>query len=182
MQEQWYVLHTYSGHENKVKKYIQNLMKDPDFEGRIKETIVPIEKVVRMKNGKKFIAKKKFLPSYVMVKLQMAKDIKQAILDTPGVTNFVGSGDTPQPLAESEVRRILEQIDESKVKEASSIPLKPGDVVKVIDGPFSDFNGTVKELNSERNKVKVMVSIFGRSTPVELDVLQVEKERVTQKE
>ena len=174
MEKRWYVEHTYSGHENKVKQYIESAIQNADVGDRITRVLVPTEEVVEMRNGKKTTQVRKFLPSYILVEMEMAKDTWYLVTSTPGVTNFVGTGRKPQPLRESEVDRILGQIDRAKTSEVIEIPFQAGDRVKVVDGPFSDFTGTVEEINPEKSKVKVMVSIFGRPTPVELDVLQVE--------
>lgn len=174
MAKRWYVVHTYSGHENKVKKYLESIIASAGMGDRISNVVVPTEEVVEMKDGKKTTQIKKFLPSYVLVEMEMTKDTWYLVTSTPGVTNFVGTGKKPQPLRESEVAHILGQIDRGKSSETVVIPFQIGDKVKVIDGPFSDFTGVVDDINPEKSKVKVMVSIFGRSTPVELDVLQVE--------
>ena len=174
MAKRWYVLHTYSGHENKVKKYLDNAISNAGMEDRISRVVIPTEEVVEMKNGKKTTQVKKFLPSYVLVEMEMAKDTWHLVTSTPGVTSFVGTGKKPQPLRESEVTHILGQIDRGSSTETVEVPFQLGDKVKVIDGPFSDFTGVVDEISPEKSKIKVMVGIFGRSTPVELDVLQVE--------
>lgn len=174
MEKRWYVVHTYSGHENKVKQYIESAIQNAGVSDRITRVLIPTEEVVEMRNGKKTTQVRKFLPSYILVEMEMAKDTWHLVTSTPGVTNFVGTGRKPQPLRESEVDRILGQIDRAKTSEVIEIPFQAGDRVKVVDGPFSDFTGTVEEINPEKSKVKVMVSIFGRPTPVELDVLQVE--------
>jgi len=128
-----------------------------------------------MKDGRKMVSKRKFLPSYVLVEMEMTKETWHLVMTAPGVTSFVGTGKKPQPLQDDEVEHILGQIEGTKVQKSASIPFNIGDTVKVIDGPFSDFTGFIDEVEPERGKVKVMVSIFGRPTPVELDVLQVEK-------
>jgi len=175
MSKRWYVVHTYSGHENKVKNYLENVIRSSGLEDKFGRIVVPIEDVVEMKDGRKTVSKRKFLPSYVLVEMEMTKDTWHLVMTAPGVTSFVGAGRKPQPLQEGEVRHILGQIEGSKAREGASVPFSVGDTVKVIDGPFSDFTGFVDEVEPERGKVKVMVSIFGRPTPVELDVLQVEK-------
>jgi len=169
----WYVVHTYSGHEKKVKRYLMSAIANQGLEEKIAQVVVPVEEVVEMKGGKKTITDRKFLPSYVLIQMELNRETIQLITSTPGITSFVSSGATPQPLKESEVQQILGQMDHGKTKKAAEIPFRVGDAVKVIDGPFSDFSGVVDEVNVERGKLKVMVSIFGRSTPVELDFLQV---------
>ncbi|MCY4352549.1 MAG: transcription termination/antitermination protein NusG [Gemmatimonadetes bacterium] len=171
----WYVVHTYSGHENKVKSYIEAAKENIDVGDKIGRVIVPTEEVVEMKDGRKTTSLKKFLPSYLLVELDMDKESLYFVTSVPGVTSFVGPGRRPQPLREEEVNRILGQIERSPVEETSDVPYQVGDRVKVIDGPFSDFIGLVDDINPEKSKIKVMVSIFGRNTPVELDVLQVEE-------
>ncbi len=171
----WYVVHTYSGHENKVKSYIEAAKENIDVGDKIGRVIVPTEEVVEMKDGRKTTSLKKFLPSYLLVELDMDKESLYFVTSVPGVTSFVGPGRKPQPLREEEVNRILGQIERRPVEETSDVPYQVGDRVKVIDGPFSDFIGLVDDINPEKSKIKVMVSIFGRNTPVELDVLQVEE-------
>ncbi|MCE2431541.1 MAG: transcription termination/antitermination factor NusG [Candidatus Latescibacteria bacterium] len=171
----WYVVHTYSGHENKVKSYIEAAKENIDVGDKIGRVIVPTEEVVEMKDGRKTTSLKKFLPSYLLVELDMDKESLYFVTSVPGVTSFVGPGRRPQPLREEEVNRILGQIERRPVEETSDVPYQVGDRVKVIDGPFSDFIGLVDDINPEKSKIKVMVSIFGRNTPVELDVLQVEE-------
>ena len=171
----WYVVHTYSGHENKVKSYIEAAKENVDVGDKIGRVIVPTKEVVEMKDGRKTTSLKKFLPSYLLVELDMDKESLYFVTSVPGVTSFVGPGRRPQPLREEEVNRILGQIERRPVEETSDVPYQVGDRVKVIDGPFSDFIGLVDDINPEKSKIKVMVSIFGRNTPVELDVLQVEE-------
>jgi len=174
MAMKWYVVHTYSGHENKVCSYIENAKVGTEIADRIGRVVVPTEEVVEMKDGRKTTSLRKFLPSYVLVEMDMDKETLHFVTNVPGVTSFVGPGRRPQPLREDEVQRILGQIDRSQTEEVAEIPYAVGDRVKVTDGPFSDFVGLVDDINPEKSKIKVMVSIFGRNTPVELDVLQVE--------
>jgi len=171
----WYAIHTYSGHENKVKNYIEGSREAEGYEERISRVVVPTEEVVEMRDGKKSVSQKKFLPSYVLVEMDMDKETLHFVTSVPGVTSFVGPGKRPQPLREDEVQRILGQIDRKQEAEVADIPYQIGDRVKVVDGPFSDFIGLVDDVNPEKSKIKVMVNIFGRNTPVELDVLQVEE-------
>ncbi len=173
MEKKWYVVHTYSGHEKKVKRYLESAITNQGLEEKISQVIVPIEEVVEMRGGKKTITDRKFLPSYVLIEMELTRETVQLVTSTPGITSFVSSGTTPQPLKETEVQQILNQMDQGKAKKAAAVPFRVGDAVKVVDGPFSDFSGVVDEVNPERGKLKVMVSIFGRSTPVELDFLQV---------
>ena len=171
----WYVVHTYSGHENKVKSYIENAKQNSHVGDKISQVVVPQEEVVEMRDGRKTTSMKKFLPSYLLVEMDMDKESLHFVTNVPGVTSFVGPGRKPQPLRTDEVQRILGQIERRIVEESEGIPYQVGDRVKVIDGPFSDFIGLVDGVNPEKSKIKVMVSIFGRNTPVELDVLQVEE-------
>ena len=174
MAEQWYALHTYSGHENKVKTYLETLIQQGAAEGAIAKVVVPTEEVVEMRGGKKTISKRRFLPSYVLVEMEMSKGAWHLVTNVPGVTNFVGPARKPQPLTQEEVDHILGHADRRKAQEVEEIPYVAGDQVKVVDGAFKDFIGTVQEVIPEKRRLKIVVSIFGRGTPVELDVLQVE--------
>ncbi len=171
---EWYAVHTYSGHEHKAKKYLESAVINADLEEKFGQILVPTEEVTEMKHGRRATSTKKFLPSYILVQVDLTKQTLDLVVSTPGITNFVGSAGKPRPLKEKEVERIVGQIDKSRTEEVTEVPFQAGDPVKVNDGPFQDFSGTVSEVNMERRKVKVMVSIFGRPTPVELDFLQVE--------
>jgi transcriptional antiterminator NusG len=170
----WYVVHTYAGHEQKAKKYLESAIENAGLTEKFGQILVPTEQVTEMRQGKRSTTTKKFLPSYILVEMDLDKVTQNLVISTSGITNFVGAGGRPTPLKEDEVRRIAGQIDSSREEEASDVPFQAGDPVKVNDGPFADFSGTVSEVNLERRKLKVMVSIFGRPTPVELDFLQVE--------
>ncbi len=170
----WYVAHTYSGHEQKAKRYLESAIVNAGLQDKFGQILVPTEEVTEMRQGKRSTSTKKFLPSYILVEMELDKETQNLVVSTPGVTNFVGGGGKPVPLREEEVKRIVGQIDRSRTEESQDIPFQAGDPVKVTDGPFMDFSGTVSEVNLERRKVKVMVSIFGRPTPVELDFLQVD--------
>ena len=170
----WYALHTYSGHENKVKTYLETLIQQGVADGAIVKVVVPTEEVVEMRGGKKTVSKRRFLPSYVLVEMDMTKDAWHVVTNVPGVTNFVGPARKPAPLTQEEVDHILGHADRRKSQEVEDIPYIVGDQVKVNDGAFKDFIGTVQEVIPEKRRLKIMVSIFGRGTPVELDVLQVE--------
>lgn len=174
MTKYWYVLHVLSGHENKVKNYIEAEAPQSELIDQIGRVVVPTEENIEMKDGKKKTITRKFLPSYVLIEADLNKDTQYFLNNVPSVTSFVGPGRRPERLKNSEVERILGQIDASKSREVPEMKFNLGDKVKVIDGPFSDFTGTVEELNPLKSKVKVTVSIFGRPTPVELDVLQIE--------
>ncbi len=170
----WYVAHTYSGHEQKAKRYLESAVANAGLEAKFGQILIPTEQVVEMKQGKRATSTKKFLPSYILIEMDLDKETQNLVINTPGITSFVGSGGKPAPLKEDEVMRIVGQIDRSRTEEVVDVPFQAGDPVKVKDGPFMDFSGTVSEVNLERRKVKVMVSIFGRPTPVELDYLQIE--------
>ena len=179
MAKRWYAVHTYSGHEQKAKRYLESAIENAGLQDKFGEVLVPTEEVTEMKQGKRSTTTKKFLPSYILVQLELTKQTQELVVNTPGITNFVGGAGKPSALKESEVEKIVGQIDRSRTEESDDFPFQAGDPVKVNDGPFADFSGSVSEVNMERRKVKVMVSIFGRPTPVELDFLQVE--RVTAK-
>ena len=174
----WYAIRSYSGHENKVKAYIENEVKLADPKLRMNEhiasVIVPSEKVYEMRDGKKRTKTRNFFPGYVLIQCMMDKDTKHLILNTPSVISFVGPKNMPVPLREDEVRKILGRMEEKKDLETPEVRFRAGDPVRVIDGPFNTFSGFVQEVNQEKMKLKVMVSIFGRKTPVELDFSQVE--------
>jgi len=170
----WYVVHTYSGHEQKAKRYLESAVETAGLQDKFGQILIPTEQVTEMKQGKRSTSTKKFLPSYILVEMEMDQTTQNLVVSTPSITNFVGAGGKPNPLKQSEVDRILGQVDSSREAEVTDVPFQAGDSVKVIDGPFSDFSGFVSEVNLERKKVKVMVSIFGRPTPVELDFLQIE--------
>jgi transcriptional antiterminator NusG len=176
----WYVIHTYSGYEKKVKKNLEHRIESMGMKDRIYQVVVPVENEIEIKNGQRQPVERKMFPGYVLVHMIELKEgddsSNQAwfvVRNTPGVTSFVGSGTRPIPLMEREVNSILKQT------EAEAPKMKPtftrGQNVRIIDGPFAEFIGVVDEVSAERNKVKVLVSFFGRETPVELDFLQVEK-------
>ena len=169
----WYVIHTYSGYENKVKTNLEHRITSMDMGDKIYQVLVPTEEEIEIKNGKRHPVERKVFPGYVLVEMIMGDDSWYVVRNTPGVTSFVGSGNKPTPLTDGEVRAILRQIklDAPKYK----VAFTKGEAVRVTDGPFTDLHGVVDEVNPERNKVKVLVSIFGRETPVELDFLQIEK-------
>ena len=173
----WYAIHVLSGHERKVKAYIENESKALGLTERIKSVLIPAEEVTEMREGKKRTRSKTFFPGYMLVEMTLDKETQYLVTNTPGVTNFVGPKNVPQSLRQEEVDRIIGRVQESREREVISVPFRVGDPIRVIDGPFSDFTGFIEELNEEKKKVKVMVSIFGRSTPVELDFLQVELEK-----
>ncbi len=169
----WFVIHTYSGHEDRVKKNLEQRMKLMDSGDDISQVIVPTEDEVEVRSGQRRTVAKKILPGYVLVQMHMSDETWNIVRNTPGVTGFVGSWSKPVPLKEEEVGRILKQMtaETPRVK----VGFKQGQSVRVTDGPFTDFVGIVDELNPGKGKVKVLLTLFGRETPVELDFLQVEK-------
>jgi len=174
MAKNWYVIHTYSGHENKVKSNLEKAIHSAGLEESFGQILVATEDFAEMRDGKRTISRRKTFPSYVMVEMEMDSNTRNLVQNVPGVTRFIGSGITATPLKENEVRRILGQMEATKSKPVPTVSFRVVEHIKIIDGPFSNFTGQVDEVNLERGKVKVMVSIFGRATPVELDFLQVQ--------
>jgi len=169
----WYVIHTYSGHEERVKKNLEQRIKFMDSGSDITQVVIPTEDEIEVRGGRRRTVTKKILPGYVLVEMMMDENSWSVVRNTPGVTGFVGSGNTPTPLEENEVSEILKQMtaDTPKVK----VGFRKGQSVRVTDGPFIDFVGIVDEINMEKGKVKVLLSLFGQETPVELDFLQIDK-------
>ena len=172
-QKHWFVVHTYSGHEQRVKKNLEQRIKFMDAESEIFQIVIPTEEEIQVRNGQRHSVTKKILPGYVLVEMRMSDQSWGVVRNTPGVTGFVGSGNKPVPLQEEEVNRILKQMsaEAPKVK----VGFRKGQSVRVTDGPFIDFVGVVDDISEGKGKVKVLLSLFGRETPVELDFLQVEK-------
>jgi transcriptional antiterminator NusG len=170
----WYVVHTYSGHEQKAKRHLESAIETSGFQDKFGRVIVPTEQVTEMKQGKKSTSTRKFLPSYILVEVELDNESRHLVVNTPGITNFVGGGGKPQALELNEVEHIIGHMEKGPVLKTDEMPYSAGDAVKVTDGPFADFSGIVSEVIPERKKLKVMVSIFGRPTPVELDYLQVQ--------
>lgn len=170
----WYVVHTYSGHENKVKENLQKMIRSSKIGDHFSQIVVPTEEVAEMKKGKKTVTTRKFFPSYILIEMHMSDESRHLVSDMPGVTSFVGTASGPQPLSDAEVERILGRMDKEKHTIIPEIPFTLGEHIRIKDGPFSDFTGVIDEINADRGKLKVLVSIFGRETPVELDFLQVE--------
>lgn len=170
----WFVIHTYSGHENKVKENITKMINTSLIKDQFGRLIVPTEEVAEMKKGKKTITTRKFFPSYILIEMFMSDESWHLVNGIPGVTSFVGTATKPQPLSKPEVERILGRMDKDKQTIIPEIPFTLGEHIRIKDGPFSDFTGVVDEINAEKGKLRVLVSIFGRETPVELDFLQVE--------
>lgn len=173
MAKRWYAVHTYSGQEGKVTEYIDNVIKSGDMGEMLTAVLMPTQDVISVKGGKKIKTTRKFFPSYILVEMELNKETNHFITNINGVTGFVG-GKKPQPLREEEVRRILGQTERSSRQQVSEVPFEIGDAVKIKEGPFKDFDGTVDEIHPEKGKVKVMVSVFGRSTPVEVDFMHVQ--------
>lgn len=177
MEKRWYVVRTYSGHEAKVKAYLENEIARLNLGDKITNVMIPSEKVVEVKDGKKKTKVKNFLPGYVVVEMALDKETTHVILEAPSVLGFVPDKNNPSPLQPEEVRRLVGKIEEKEEVELLEVPFRVGDPVKVTEGPFNNFSGFVQEISPEKLKVKVMVSIFGRKTPVELDFSQVEVEK-----
>jgi transcriptional antiterminator NusG len=178
--KKWYTLRIYSGQESKVKAHIEAEIKLKNIEERVGRIIIPSENIVEMRDGKKRVKNRVFFPGYMLIEMVLDNQTQHVVSGAPGVISFVGPKNEPTALRDSEVERILGKIEssrEAEVKGKVKIPFKVGDPIRVIDGPFNDFTGFVEEINDEKNKVKVNISIFGRPTPVELDFLQVELEK-----
>ena len=169
----WYVIHTYSGYENKVKTNLEHRIQSMDVAHKIFRVVVPTEEEVEIKNGQRRTVQRKIFPGYVLVELQLDDESWFVVRNTPGVTSFVGHGNSPTPLPDTEVQAILKQMREEKPQ--VRITYHKADRVKIIDGPFAEFLGSVDGVDEEKTKLRVLVSMFGRETPVELDFLQVEK-------
>jgi transcriptional antiterminator NusG len=171
--KRWYVIHTYSGHEERVKKNLEQRVKFMDSGSDIVQVVIPTEDEIEVRGGRRRTVTRKILPGYVLVQMKMDENTWAVVRNTPGVTGFVGSGNTPTPLQEKEVGEILKQMsaETPKVK----VGFRKGQSVRVTDGPFIDFVGVVDEINTEKGKVKVLLSLFGQETPVELDFLQIDK-------
>lgn len=178
MENRWYVVRTFSGHETKVKNFIDLELKDSDsLRAKIEEVLVPTERVFEVKDGKKRSKTKNFFPGYILLKADLDNQVKDFILNTPSVMGFLGTKNNPNPLQPEEVKRIVGRIIQDEDSERMETMFRAGDVVKIIDGPFNNFSGIVQEVNEEKMKMKVQVSIFGRKTPVEIDFVQAEAEK-----
>ena len=173
--KQWYIVHTYSGFENKVAESLEQRVQAYGLQQDIGEVLVPTEDVVEMRGGKKVVSTKRFFPGYILVEMNMSDDAWHVVKNTPKVTGFVGAGSKPTPLSKEEVDHILHQVTVAAEQPKPKYSFDKGDQVRINEGPFTSFNGVVDDVNVDRNTLKVMVTIFGRATPVELDFLQVEK-------
>jgi transcription termination/antitermination protein NusG len=170
----WYVLHTYSGYEDNVARNLRQRIESMGMEDKIFQVIVPREKKIRVKHGKRQTIEERLFPGYVLVEMIVTEDSWYVVRNTPNVTGFVGSGTTPTPVSQEEIDRLLVRMGEQEPK--YKIDVTEGDSVKIMDGPFKDFDGKISEVNESKGTIKVLVNVFGRETPVELDFLQVKKE------
>lgn len=175
MAKSWYVIHALTGQEEKVKTNILNRLALSNIKDQIFQVLIPTEIVSEVKSGKKKISERKFFPGYVLVEMELTDESWYLIKNTPGVTGFISSGSKPTPLLEEEIKNILKQTEEKKERPTPKVVFEVGESVRVIDGPFTNFNGTIEEINPEKGKLKVFVMIFGRPTPVELEYWRVEK-------
>ena len=177
IEKKWYVLRAISGKEAKVKEYLDADAKNSDLGDYVSQVLIPTEKVYQVRNGKKVVKERTYLPGYVLVEAALVGEVAHRLRNTPNVLGFLGGLDNPTPLRQAEVNRILGTVDELQdIMEDTNIPYEVGETVKVTEGPFSGFNGIIEEVNTEKKKLKVMVKIFGRKTPLELGFMQVEKE------
>jgi len=171
----WYVVNVYSGYEKKVAEYIQEQAAKKGLDQQIESIFVPTEEVVEVKKGAKVTSERQYFPGYVLIKMQLTDDLWHLVRHTPKVSGFLGGKGKPTPVSQVEVDRILAQVEEGVKKPKSTIFFEIGEQVRVSEGPFTSFNGIVEEIDEEKQRVKVSISIFGRSTPIDLDFLQVEK-------
>ena len=175
MTARWYIVHAYSNFEKKVAEDIEHKAKQKGLSDQIEQIVVPTEKVVEVRRGRKVDAERKFFPGYVLVKMDLTDEAYHLIKNTPKVTGFLGTDNKPMPITETEAQHILQQVQEGIDRPKPTISFEIGEQVRVSDGPFASFNGTVEEVDDARSRLKVAVSIFGRATPVELEFTQVEK-------
>lgn len=169
----WYVVHTYSGFENKVKLSLQERIETAGMQQYFSDILIPEEDVVELISGEKKTSKRKFFPGYILVRMEMQDDTWHIVKDTPKVTGFIGSKDKPSPISDKDVELLKTRIDEGTLKPKPKFKFEVGDHVRIIDGPFTNFDGVIDEVRPEKGKLRVIVSIFGRQTPVELDFIQV---------
>jgi transcriptional antiterminator NusG len=171
----WYIIHAYSGFERKVRESLESRIRAFGLENRIGRIMIPTEPVTELRNGKKYTIERVFLPGYVLVEMDLDNDLWHVIKNTPRVTGFLGTGDSPVALSEQEVSSILFRSDVSKDKPTMKVKFEKGEMVRINEGPFANFNGAVDDVNEDKQTLKVMVSIFGRSTPVEIEFSKVDK-------
>jgi transcriptional antiterminator NusG len=171
----WYIIHAYSGFERKVRESLESRIQAFGLQNRIGRIMIPTEPVTELRNGKKYTIERVFLPGYVLVEMELDNDLWHVIKNTPRVTGFLGTGDKPVALSEAEVSSILFRSESAKDKPSQKIKFEKGERVRINEGPFANFNGTVDDVNEDRQTLKVMVSIFGRSTPVEIEFAKVDK-------
>lgn len=172
---QWYIVHVYSGFENKVKMALEERIASSPFSEKFGKVIVPTEQIVELVKGKRKESSRKFYPGYILVQMELDDETWHIVTGTAKVSGFLGGRRTPVPISEEEADKILNRMESGKLKPKPKFSFEPGDDIRVIDGPFTNFNGTVEEVNPEKGKIRVLVSIFGRSTPVELEFVQVAK-------
>jgi transcriptional antiterminator NusG len=173
--KRWYIVHVYSGFENKVKKSLEDRIQNSPHPEKFGEVVVPTEEVVELVKGKRKTSARKFYPGYILVNMSLDDETWHIVNNTAKVTGFLGGRDKPTPISDEEANQILNRMEAGKEKPQPKYFFETGDEIRVIDGPFTNFNGTVDEVNAEKGKIRVLVSIFGRSTPVELDFVQVTK-------
>ncbi len=175
MAKHWYVIHTQTGYEDRVRTALEGKVKAGLAKEAIAQVLVPIEQVSEIKAGKKRISQRKFFPGYILIEMELTDESWYLVKSISGVTGFVGAGARPLPLKEDEIETILKQAKDAKEKPTPKVIFEKGENVRVNEGPFTNFNGTIEEVNAQKGKIKVMISIFGRATPVELETWQVEK-------
>jgi len=173
LEKKWYVLHTYSGYEDNVARNLKQRIESMGMEDKIFNVLVPKEKKIKIKNGRRKTVEERIFPGYVLVQMIVTDDSWYVVRNTPNVTGFIGSGTTPTPISETEIKTLQKRMGVSEPK--YKIDVLVGDPVKIIDGPFKDFDGKVSDIDEEKGKIKVFISVFGRETPVELDFLQIKK-------
>jgi len=173
--KKWYIIHSQTGSEDKVKRAIENRIAFSGLQEHISEIVIPTEQISEIRRGRKRVSQRKFFPGYILIKMDLDDTIYSVIKGTPGVTGFIGAGKRPTPLSQDEAENILKKIEETHVKPSPKVVFEKGEQVRVTQGPFVNFNGTIDEVYPEKGKLKVSVSIFGRATPVELEYWQVEK-------
>jgi len=173
--KKWYVVHVQTGLENKVKLALENIISQKGLQDLVGQIFIPTEQVSEVRSGKRRVSERKFFPGYILVEMELNETTYLAIRRIPGVTGFIGLGRNPTPLPEDEVNRIFKRVNETKEKPSPKVLFEKGEQIRISDGPFMNFSGTVEEVHAERGKLKVSVSIFGRATPIELEFWQVEK-------